>query len=146
MVDKNWQDVLLNQFHDVLPGSCIEFVAIDAWKIYADVYNSLTALRKTYHDRILGTGAVRAIYNPLPWEVKTVVFIKPDSGAPPSGPNIQAVELDSATFDDSTEGRLRVPNSFAAALVTLRPNGYTEFAPEAPATPVTYTRKLIFFK
>lgn len=138
-MDVNWQNVLLNQFHDVLPGSCIEFAAIDANMIYAEVYNQLTALRKTYHERILGTGSARAIYNPLPWEVKMVVFMKPDSGAPPSGQNIQQVELDSAAFEDATEGRLRVPNSFAAALVTLRPNGYTEFVAEAPSTPVTYT-------
>ena len=28
-IDKMWKDVLLNQFHDVLPGSSIEMVGIN---------------------------------------------------------------------------------------------------------------------
>ncbi|CAL8128846.1 unnamed protein product [Orchesella dallaii] len=137
-VDTAWQNVLLNQFHDVLPGSCIEFAAIDAWRIYEDVITSLNALRTAYHTRIIATGTARALYNPLPWEVKTVVFMRPDTLAPPTGANIQTVTLDATAFEDQTQGRFRVPNTFSAALVTLRPSGYTLLAPQAPSTAVTY--------
>ncbi|KAF5347291.1 hypothetical protein D9756_009971 [Leucocoprinus leucothites] len=36
-IDENWEKVLLNQFHDVLPGSAIGMVYDDAEKLYAEV-------------------------------------------------------------------------------------------------------------
>ncbi|KAF9572872.1 Glycoside hydrolase, 38 vacuolar alpha mannosidase [Mortierella alpina] len=36
-LDLLWKDLLLNQFHDVLPGSCIELASIDAREIYKKV-------------------------------------------------------------------------------------------------------------
>lgn len=30
-----WKKFLLNQFHDVIPGSCIEQVVVDALEIYS---------------------------------------------------------------------------------------------------------------
>lgn len=41
---KLWEDVLLCQFHDVLPGSCIEMVYEDEHKIHKDVLNRGGAL------------------------------------------------------------------------------------------------------
>src|ERR1700742_3647653 len=87
IVFKCYQDLLLNQFHDVLPGSCIEFAAIDAWSIYEDMFAKLRELRAAYNTRLLAPGTTkRAIYNALPWQAKTVIFIKPDTLAPPTGP------------------------------------------------------------
>lgn len=139
LIDKNWKNFLLNQFHDVLPGSCIEHVAVDAWAIYREIFVEMMALRKKYHDLLLGTGTFRVLYNPLPWNVRTVIFTRPDSGPIPSGSNIQSIQLESTEFEDQVEGRYRVPNSFAAALVDLRPSGYTGFTALAPATRVSYT-------
>lgn len=34
-----WKKFLLNQFHDVIPGSCIEQVAIDALALYQGEYS-----------------------------------------------------------------------------------------------------------
>ena len=41
-----WKKFLLNQFHDVLPGSCIEQVAKDALQIYegATLYIIMTCV------------------------------------------------------------------------------------------------------
>ncbi|KAF9447763.1 glycoside hydrolase family 38 protein, partial [Macrolepiota fuliginosa MF-IS2] len=39
-IDNNWEKVLLNQFHDVLPGSAIGMVYDDAEKLYAEVSES----------------------------------------------------------------------------------------------------------
>lgn len=36
-----WQRLLLNQFHDVLPGSCIKEVVADAIEIYIVLLNEL---------------------------------------------------------------------------------------------------------
>ncbi len=41
-----WKDVLLNQFHDVLPGSSIGMVYDDTDKIYAAAEKEGTALLK----------------------------------------------------------------------------------------------------
>lgn len=124
---------------DVLPGTCIEDVTKDAWKIYERVITSLVTLRSTYQTRILGgSGSGRALFNPLPWEAKQVTFINPDDSAPPTGANVQEVELSTEEFEESGPGRFRVPSKFSAALVTLNPSGYTEFSPEAPSNPVTY--------
>ncbi|GAA5998647.1 alpha-mannosidase [Rhodotorula paludigena] len=43
-LDKLWEDMLLLQFHDVLPGSAIGMVYEDAEKIYADVTKKANAL------------------------------------------------------------------------------------------------------
>lgn len=36
-----WKKFLLNQFHDVIPGSCIEQVVVDAMEIYEGKSDSL---------------------------------------------------------------------------------------------------------
>ncbi|KAL8280086.1 hypothetical protein RQP46_007416 [Phenoliferia psychrophenolica] len=43
-LDPLWEGVLLNQFHDVLPGSAIGMVYVDAEKIYAEVAEKGAAL------------------------------------------------------------------------------------------------------
>lgn len=42
LFERNWKKVLLNQFHDVLPGSSIEKVYLDASNIYHDVFNEVS--------------------------------------------------------------------------------------------------------
>ncbi|KAG5338322.1 hypothetical protein C0989_007560 [Termitomyces sp. Mn162] len=43
-IDDSWEKVLLNQFHDVLPGSAIGMVYDDAEKLYAEVHKDGEAL------------------------------------------------------------------------------------------------------
>lgn len=38
-----WQRFLLNQFHDVLPGSCLKEVVADALEIYIALLDELAA-------------------------------------------------------------------------------------------------------
>jgi len=140
LVDTCWKDFLLNQFHDVLPGSCIELIVQDAWKLYENIFTNIMGLRLKYHALLLGSGTTnKVLYNPLSWDVKTVIFNKPDSGAALSGTNIQEVKLQDEEFEESIEGRYRVPNSFSAALVQMTASGYTNLTALAPTTPVTYT-------
>jgi len=140
VVDSCWKDFMLNQFHDVLPGSCIELIVIDAWKLYEDIFTKIMALRVTYHGHLLGPGTNQVCYNPLEWNFKTVVFNKPDSGTGiPGGPNVQEVRMDPNEFEDSIEGRYRIPSNFKAALVELNPSGYSAVTPLAPTTPVSYS-------
>jgi alpha-mannosidase len=148
VVDGCWKKVLLNQFHDVLPGTCIEQVTHDAWEIYEQVFSTLMAIRNSYHALLLGpsSGTTKVVFNPLPWEVTTVIFNKPESSPsplPPTEENVQLVTLSSEEFEDQIEGRYRVPNTFSAALVTLRASGYTQFIPQEPTNQVSYIGKFI---
>ncbi|ETO26110.1 mannosidase [Reticulomyxa filosa] len=44
VIDQAWRDLLLNQFHDVLPGSSIELANIDARNIYKHIDESISKL------------------------------------------------------------------------------------------------------
>ncbi|TFK38533.1 glycoside hydrolase family 38 protein [Crucibulum laeve] len=57
-IDESWEKVLLNQFHDVLPGSAIGMVYDDAEKLYAEVKQDGEALLEEAFG-ILFPGSVR---------------------------------------------------------------------------------------
>ncbi|RKO87791.1 galactose mutarotase-like domain-containing protein, partial [Blyttiomyces helicus] len=73
-LDRMWKLVLLNQFHDVLPGSSIEIVYDDALKFYRDVSRSASAIRDEAFDKLVrsvpaDSNAVQGIsvYNATSW-------------------------------------------------------------------------------
>ncbi|KAJ7113374.1 glycoside hydrolase family 38 protein [Mycena epipterygia] len=59
MINDSWEKVLLNQFHDVLPGSAIGMVYDDAEKLYAEVRKDGEKMIDDALDVILGDGAQR---------------------------------------------------------------------------------------
>ncbi len=71
---KAWQNVLFNQFHDILPGSSIPEVYDDAYQMYAETYHlagkaleeALRALAERIDTR--GPGRALVVFNPLAWE------------------------------------------------------------------------------
>lgn len=73
-IDALWQDVCLNQFHDVLPGSGIEMIYKDARAIYDKVrtngkkvlHGALRALGFGGDEELYGEGELCAL-NTLPW-------------------------------------------------------------------------------
>jgi alpha-mannosidase len=73
-LNKGWQMILLNQFHDVLPGSCIHEVYEDVAKIYSTIQEIGEAQRSealTFLSTNLGTNAgqpATLLLNTLPWE------------------------------------------------------------------------------
>lgn len=71
-LEEGWKKVLLNQFHDILPGSSIKEVYDDAFRIYEEAYES----GKSISDNVLSEIAknVKAengvlVYNPNSFEV-----------------------------------------------------------------------------
>ncbi|KAM7151591.1 alpha-mannosidase 2C1 isoform 2-T2 [Macrochelys suwanniensis] len=76
-----WRLLLLNQFHDVLPGSCIQLVVEDAMRYYAEVRSMGGLLIKeavrSLFGELLPTGPETAesllVLNTLPWERTEVV-------------------------------------------------------------------------
>lgn len=81
-LDKMWKLTLLNQFHDVLPGTSIELVYNDSNKHYQEIdflYKKLSL--KAIHS-ILGSSkkmiieeSIPVIFNPLAWPRKSIINI-----------------------------------------------------------------------
>jgi alpha-mannosidase len=81
-IDDLWEDVLLNQFHDVLPGSSIEMVYDDAKAIYLNVFKRSERL---VHEALaaLNIGAIAQSpeselisVNTMPWGRTELVEVK----------------------------------------------------------------------
>ncbi|KAJ3326316.1 Alpha-mannosidase 2C1 [Boothiomyces sp. JEL0866] len=72
-INRLWKLVLLNQFHDVLPGSSIGLVYIDAIRFYEDVTASGTKLKNEALKLLVGEGNATIINNLTPWPVKSNV-------------------------------------------------------------------------
>ncbi len=58
-----WETLLLNQFHDTLPGSCIAKVYADAREQFAALFARLDACRQDAEKAIWGEGEQLAIWN-----------------------------------------------------------------------------------
>ena len=78
-LDKSWEAVLRNQFHDIIPGSSIREVYEDSDKEYATIHNSgmemflsaLTSIQNT-----VNTKNSYFVYNPTSFEISDVVKIE----------------------------------------------------------------------
>ena len=66
VLENNWRKVLLNQFHDVLPGSSIDKVYDDAKEIYDSLFNEVTPIHNSnildLSKKVKGNGLF--VYNP----------------------------------------------------------------------------------
>ena len=67
-----WRTVLLQQFHDILPGSSIAWVHAEAERNYAAVAESLTAVIETALRALAGTGQQLILANARPFAERGV--------------------------------------------------------------------------
>ncbi|KAK4328136.1 hypothetical protein Pmani_001416 [Petrolisthes manimaculis] len=76
-LEEAWQNVLLNQFHDVLPGSCIGMVYPEAQTMYQQAIQAANTVRDNAAAAIFGSsGEVTDILvNTLPWPRVEVVTV-----------------------------------------------------------------------
>lgn len=135
-IEDCWKGLLLNQFHDVIPGSCIELVVHDALEIYRSIYKKLC-------DYLLEDSKARNLYrpeskdfkddenthhlvalNPLPWKVKSVFQIPVTSGIKelPLAKLYQHVQLEDIPEDYQGTN---ISNNYVACLAELEPSGYS---------------------
>lgn len=81
-----WQDTLLMQFHDILPGSSIGMVYEDAARLSSQNHKLLNQMIERGMDSIMesdGDEAVLAVFNPFGvWKTDWVCMDPPDSGMP----------------------------------------------------------------
>lgn len=75
-----WKDVLLNQFHDVLPGSCIAEARKDAERLNSEVLNRVRQLSDGALEKLFGTcddytSGDLVFVNSLPWSRSEIVSV-----------------------------------------------------------------------
>ncbi len=83
-LEEAWKDVLFNQFHDILPGSSIREVYIDAPERYKqaesigkfELKKSLAYLTKQISTSAVKKGEPVIVFNPLSWERTNVVTLQ----------------------------------------------------------------------
>lgn len=63
---RNWRVLLLNQFHDIIPGSSIEEVYVDSDKQYKELFDEVGELKKNKLERLFSNVSKKGIfvYNP----------------------------------------------------------------------------------
>lgn len=77
-----WRLLLLNQFHDVIPGSCIQLVVEDALKYYDGIRCVGAELLKDACEVLGSNGNSPGVFNSLPWERCEVIQIQDGKGKP----------------------------------------------------------------
>jgi alpha-mannosidase len=140
-IERAWRTVLLNQFHDILPGSSITPVYYDAARTYAQartladraLHRSLTALVEKLGFEREGWRTV-AVFNPLSWERDGIVRVPLEPGSPPAvrviGPAATEIPSSIVTSDDGLQRHLLF-NARSVPSVGLK--RYVIEAADAPA-------------
>ncbi|KQO61196.1 alpha-mannosidase [Curtobacterium sp. Leaf261] len=93
-LDALWQQVLLQQFHDILPGTSIAWVHREAVEQYARIADRLTAIISQAVRALVGSGDASVVVNPAP-------FLQ--AGAPALGATVVASSTDAAVQLDSSD-------------------------------------------
>ncbi|KAF9086810.1 Glycoside hydrolase, 38 vacuolar alpha mannosidase [Mortierella sp. GBA35] len=86
-LDLLWKDLLLNQFHDVLPGSSIELANIDARAIYKDIETKGKRILDESHHCLYqskssgyGSGDSYVVFNSLGWSRSETIEVPAQNG------------------------------------------------------------------
>lgn len=82
LLNDGWRRILLNQFHDVLPGSSIHEVYDDAERLYREAYSIAERVRyealSTLTSHIAGEDGTDILLNTLPWERSDPIQLQGD--------------------------------------------------------------------
>ena len=121
-IDEGWKLILLNQFHDIIPGSSIGEVYIDSTADYAHVKElgdaAVDSALATLAEQVGGEGKA-LVYNPLSWARRDVVALSAYLGL--DGQSV--VDLDGAP-QTLVELAGQVPSlGYAALSDTTSPSG-----------------------
>ena len=101
-LEEAWKKVLFDQFHDILPGSGIREVYIDAAETFKkaqeigkfELANSLQQIARQVNTSTVRQGVPLVVFNPLSWERTDVVTYELPAGD----------EAEYALFDDRGKG------------------------------------------
>jgi alpha-mannosidase len=99
---KDWKALLTHQFHDIIPGSSIRRVYVEAEAVYQKIEAELAGITRELRRNILAkTGGSLLVFNDLPWERRGPVSL-PISGG--KGGNPAAGALSKAGALKSADG------------------------------------------
>ncbi|CAF2014120.1 unnamed protein product [Rotaria magnacalcarata] len=115
-----WKKVLLNQFHDVLPGSGIETIYSDAKKLFDEAIVAADGVLLHASEVLFGASSdnTQTVMNTLQW------------------PRREVLELTSATKSNKL-GKSQMSRASQYALVDAPVFGYNEIVSQTPLVPVT---------
>jgi alpha-mannosidase len=77
ILDDVWKTVLLNQFHDILPGSSIARVYDEAEKQLGSVLQTTQDVAREAAKALVGSSSGLTVFNSLSWERKAQIFLPP---------------------------------------------------------------------
>lgn len=123
-----WQLVLLQQFHDILPGSSIAWVHQDAERNYAAVERGLEAIITDAAAAALGTGSREFLLNAAPQERHGVPALAAAEPVRPGQP-VDVTEADGGYILDNGIIRAVVDANGLLASLTDRATGREAIAP-----------------
>uniref|UniRef100_W5LF31 alpha-mannosidase n=1 Tax=Astyanax mexicanus TaxID=7994 RepID=W5LF31_ASTMX len=132
-LQKLWRLLLLNQFHDVIPGSCIEIVVEDALEYYNEIEKTGSGLLHSACNALrtspwLGAGSSPAFLNTLPWERTEVIALTEDGAqtklalvkAPSVGVSpvtASAESVSTVSITELADGSVRMENGLLSAVL-----------------------------
>ncbi len=141
-LDRLWKTLLLNQFHDILPGSSIHRVYEVAEKEYADSLAACERLIGEAADHLQGRGkATITLVNSLSTAFRGAVELPPSwhgTGAADARGRMLPVHLDS-------EGAVVMVDIPACSALTIRKSGEATAAP-APADAMVLENGLVRYE
>ncbi|ADB30033.1 Alpha-mannosidase [Kribbella flavida DSM 17836] len=111
-LDRIWKSVLLNQFHDILPGSSIAWVHREAEATYAALAEELNAIIAKAQQALAGEGSAQIVFNAAPHA---------RGGVPALGAGIATGEGQAATVDGNVldNGLIRVTVDDRGLIISL---------------------------
>ncbi|AMM19865.1 alpha-mannosidase [Frondihabitans sp. PAMC 28766] len=105
-LEKIWHTVLLQQFHDILPGSSIAWVHQQAEANYRRIAGDLDVIIRTAQQALAGEGDTPLVFNAAPVSAR---------GVAPLGASVATAEKSVAPQADA-DGGYRVDNGVVAAV------------------------------
>jgi len=120
-IDEAWKKVLLNQFHDIIPGSSIHRVYEEAEAAYESVIDTAEEIAGEAAGQMTDGSEAITVFNSLSWERSALVELPEDFAG--------AIDLDGASLPIQ-----RVKDG-ALVEVTLPSCGWTTLRPAAPCDP-----------
>ena len=117
-----WRAVLLNQFHDILPGSCIREVAEDALADYAKVFEALDRLKEQFAETMPQAHSGISFFNSLGCTWKGCVDTNGEALS----------RADGNAFPSQLE-----PGGKTVSLVAIQPLSFAQFSQNGTAPAAT---------
>ncbi|MFH1421565.1 MAG: glycoside hydrolase family 38 C-terminal domain-containing protein, partial [Planctomycetota bacterium] len=99
-----WKTVLLNQFHDILPGSSIHRVYEEAEKAYSDVINTVEGIVNKATSKLVNNSKALTVFNSLSWDRAALVALPAGFGGASdvNGNKLPHQVIDSKTYVEAT--------------------------------------------